>query len=307
VNTINGNQIYTITIIDDQYYLYRDKMDYLLLLNYSVYPHIIKFEDSIDDLNDFEIEGIKGILMSQNNMDEQLKNMRIKLYDFNKIIGSTRDEIDLTNAKRRIEQLNKMLKEKKGCNDLTIELNYYHSINLPNSELTEYNITFQSLILCLSNREGCVSFIILNESDINDGNLEIDSETYTRHENKKYNKLLRCVIIIISEFLYPNIEKITSHAINPISAYLLIKYFNGTIYPNINNKLFFKFLEQENIDINDVEDYKELFEEFKKEYTKKYSKKYGASFFLEVTVDINPPNVQNAIDRFPEIIEEIIC
>jgi hypothetical protein len=221
--------------------------------------------------------------------------MGIKLYDFEEMIIG--EEIDLTNAKHRIEKLNRMLQRKKGCQDLTIELNYYHSINLPNNELIgESNITFQSLILCLSNSEGCVSFIILNDVKYKNA-LVIDSETYTHHENKKYNKLLRCVIIIISELLYPNIDKIESYAINPISAYLLIKYFKGTIYPDINNRLFFKFLEQENIDINEVKDYKKLFEDYNK----------VNSFFIKVTVDINPPNVQNAITRFDEIIEEIIC
>ena len=300
VDTLNRNQIYSITLLGKHYYLYRDNKDYLLLLNYSDYPHIIKFEDSIDGLDEFKIEGIKRALTSQNNMDEQLETMGIKLYDFNKIYSDGKTEIEpeemyLLHARKRIEDLNLMLQDKEGCNDFTIELNYCHSINLEDIELANDDIEDEDLILCLNNSKGCISHIIIKHDENDENTLVISSKTNSDYRNKKYNKLLRCVVIIISELLYTNIEKIVSNAENPISAYLLITYFNGTILDSSID--FFKYLKTNRIDINKVKNYKLLFEKFKKH----------SGFNLDIKVDINPSNVQNAIAKFDEILNEISC
>ena len=56
--------------------------------------------------------------------------------------------------------------------------------------------------------------------------MEISSKTHRDYEGKKYNLLLRSAMILLAYNIRP-ITKIVSRAINPISAFSMVKYFNA--------------------------------------------------------------------------------
>ena len=86
-----------------------------------------------------------------------------------------------------------------------------------------------NLILCLYYNENCISSIILIYKD--EDTIGIDSNTYNNYQGNKYNTLLRAIVVILSSYIIcnsKNISKISSNAINPISAWLLISNFDVT-------------------------------------------------------------------------------
>jgi hypothetical protein len=60
-------------------------------------------------------------------------------------------------------------------------------------------------------------------------------------------------LIIIEKSLYPSAVYVSSTAINPISSYLMIKYFNANTFDNDENLLDIKF--------NNYEEYNNYFKE----------------------------------------------
>ena len=56
--------------------------------------------------------------------------------------------------------------------------------------------------------------------------MEISSKTHRDYEGKKYNLLLRSAMILLAHHIRP-ITQIVSRAINPISAFSMVKYFNA--------------------------------------------------------------------------------
>jgi len=91
------------------------------------------------------------------------------------------------------------------------------------------------LILCLYNSEGCISSITF---DIYKDKNTISSRTTIGCENKKYNKILRCVSIIISNKINKNINFLISNALNPLSVISFCNSFDFIIYKKGNEYLF---------------------------------------------------------------------
>ncbi len=88
-----------------------------------------------------------------------------------------------------------------------------------------------TLLLCLFNGNNCISSLELDiEPNVN-SNIYISSKTNKLYEKRKYNKLLRAIIIIIAKSIDPAIQYIQSAAINPVSAYLMLHSFNA-VYKN---------------------------------------------------------------------------
>jgi len=56
--------------------------------------------------------------------------------------------------------------------------------------------------------------------------MEISSKTHRDYEGKKYNLLLRSAMILLAYNIRP-VTQIVSRAINPISAFSMVKYFNA--------------------------------------------------------------------------------
>ena len=96
-----------------------------------------------------------------------------------------------------------------------------------NVSFYEKNTTLPDLLLCLNIRKNgkihCISSI---SCKIKGGEMEISSKTHRDYEGKKYNLLLRSAMILLAYNIRP-ITKIVSRAINPISAFSMVKYFNA--------------------------------------------------------------------------------
>lgn len=185
------------------------------------------------------------------------------------------EEIDLADAKNALNKINKQLAEfnkKKRC-DYKIDINYFYQMD-KNAEVTAHHTLYpKTLLLCAFRNNICVSSMII---DYYNGAIEIFSRTKRGHNGNKLNKLLRAVIIIIARTIHPNAAHIRSEAANPISAYLMVKYFNAE---DAGGKVVFS-----------------TYDEFRK-----YAEKHGN---LMVTVDLNHANIENAKLVFDKILND---
>jgi hypothetical protein len=116
----------------------------------------------------------------------------------------------------------------------------------------------------------------LNVSD--EGAMEIQSKTIPSEENKKYNKLLRSVVSLVASQL-PGIQWLKSVAVNPKSAWLLLKYSNATI---------------DNDTLN-IKTQEEIIEYFR------------THTFLYLSVHLTDENIQQAYQEFLTTLPTITC
>jgi hypothetical protein len=175
-------------------------------------------------------------------------------------------------AYKKLKELNKILKE--ICPNLSLSIEKMG--NIPENKHDKYSVYNDwhkgkryknKLLLCLNENEECISSIILNTqlNNILDNSsrnnseailnlykhnaphelvIELDSKTRTDKEGRNYNTLLRAVVIIIGKLLATNkiaFAKITSQAINPVSAYLMIK-FNAKFRKTHHEVYFLNFI-----------------------------------------------------------------
>jgi hypothetical protein len=117
--------------------------------------------------------------------------------------------------------------------------------------------------------------------------VSIDSKTNESYEGRKFNTLLRAVAIIISKSLNERVERLVSDALNPISAKLMIKYFNAVVtkYEGEDEGLIISksTVAPENLD-KTISDYFE-------------------NGGMETSVELNPENIANATAVFHETIK----
>lgn len=192
--------------------------------------------------------------------------------------------INLDNAKDNINELNNILK----CINFKISIDYIFQME-SGVELDTFNLNSTMLLLCLFDRNKCVSSIVI-EIDKDERELEISSKTNMHYEGKKLNKLLRAAIIIISKSLYPDADYLVSNAVNPISAYQMIKTFKGKVF-NTNENIFLE-------GVDDI-----ITNEQIKEYMENNDDK------ITIKVDINnEENIENARNVFNTLSNtEIDC
>ena len=158
----------------------------------------------------------------------------------------------LDKAKDQVAILNAQLQKK--CEKLSLEIGYHSELkNRPNVSIYE-NMKNPQIILCLNLGSHCISSIACKITK-STKSMEISSKTHEAHEGKKYNTLMRAVILLVAssiEFKIPKnlasskskrksssskkktrkakpgaVNKIISRSINPISTLLLVKYFNA--------------------------------------------------------------------------------
>jgi hypothetical protein len=198
------------------------------------------------------------------------------------------DTLDISNVKAPLEHLNSLLKIK--CPNLEIEFDYMYNLKNVIPSLSN-SPNYNDLTLCLYYNDGetenCNSSIkCIKEKD----GIELVSKTNLDFINKKYNKLLRAVIIIISKFItiknhstgiITQINKIYSDAHNPISAWLFINSFNAQ--PDSNK--FSKFINERPLTF-------ELFEEYI----------YGKKPTLKTYIEINEINIDKAKEIFDSLL-----
>ncbi len=144
------------------------------------------------------------------------KNKKI----YKKYLGGS--AFDISDAIDLLNNLNMSLQEK--CVNLEIRIGMMTEMT---GQLHVYSPkSKKSLVVCLYYNNDCISSIQLV---INDDGIEIRSFTDEMYSGKKYNTLLRCVLLILANKIKLNGEPINmlySSATNPISAHLLMKSFN---------------------------------------------------------------------------------
>ena len=125
-----------------------------------------------------------------------------------------------------INELNELLQKKFPA--LTMELEAFSVMSArENVSFYEKNTTPPDLLLCLNiTKNGKIHCISSISCKINEGEMEISSKTHRDYEGKKYNLLLRSAMILLAHHIRP-ITQIVSRAINPISAFSMVKYFNA--------------------------------------------------------------------------------
>lgn len=192
-----------------------------------------------------------------------------------------------------IDKINDILKD--YCSQsgiIKIKLDYKYMFDNP-VLYDNYNIKYYNgTLLCLMYNDKCISNI---EIELEKDGIYINSKTDELYEGRKFNKLLRTILLNIIELL--GYKFYISYAINPISAYLLFD-----IYPNIyiekkhiENEELFEYMESNKIDnINKMK-----YDDLQKLYT------FIEGIYIEIPVD--DENLLSSTNKFSETLTKILC
>lgn len=229
---------------------YKNKYDFILFQNNKYIIHVC-----YSNHNDYQL--MNNIYSLYHQVNKKLYRFKNKLNSFYQLVFklmhteyggfyNNLNETNETHLKQELYKYNLQLQRYYPC--LLIRLDTYY--NLPNVQcFSEYYDN--DLILALYHRGICVSSIEISYKEHN--SISIESFTNQNHTNKHYNTLLRSVLILLSPYLKFGLESeysihtIISNAINPISAWSLLKYDiniknNNTInYDNIS-KLSYPYI-----------------------------------------------------------------
>ena len=188
---------------------------------------------------------------------------------------------NIINAQNKIIQLNIELHKK--CANLFLRFDFGYNMTGCTFMFNKYNYNF--LTLCLYFDKTCVSSIQLH-FDTRNKCVVIYSKTSSDYENKKYNKLLRAVVIIICDFIIIQETKINyvfAKATNPISAFVLINSFNGSPPLLIQSRII-NGINDDNITYAEISEYIKI------------------NKFIDIYIDINEINVRKATDVFNSLL-----
>ena len=190
---------------------------------------------------------------------------------------------ELDRAKRVLDEFNKALRTACPNNDLYLTLDYAY--NLPGLVHTYLHWhTFNDidfLILCLYHNDTCVSSIELMKDE---GRMDINSKTLEMYEGYKYNTLLRGVAILVAAAL--GCTHFDSTAINPTSAYVLLKYYKAQPL----TKTFADYLStQPNLTYATIADFKNVHKRFD----------------VNLTIELTPQNVQHTRRVVQKLIQDV--
>lgn len=308
---VDDNLIFQIKL--DKCYIYFQSFYQYIGIFYKNKIHIFNLESGDDNIPDEIAYKIKSLEPEfQKYIAEYLKLTDwsvwpLKLLEIKNKIGNTIenfefitninciDFINLDKANSSIEKLN--LKLHEYCKDKeknTISLNTVFNIENPNYILKEFDTSKidtavgvsypNQLLLCYFNKNNCISQIQLtieNNDTIYRTVLGIDSNTKSAYEGLKINRLLRAIAIIIAKEIDNKIQAIRSNAVNPISLYLLAKYYNAKVYNSTTNNL------EKEFDLQTT--YKQADD---------YIKKNGGAM---VYVELTPKNIANAEILFDDL------
>ena len=314
VNTINGDSIYRINIEGCDYYFFRNTNRYVLVL-IGDKSYIYKLDKDIPDLPEDMVEMVakvairmfqatnfvekKKITVEWQALIDTLAKYNVFYFQHGKCPTAN---LNLNKAKDKLSELNKSLQDK--CSNLSLYLDYvYHhktdsTLELYDDLNTKYSVGLYLLVLCLYYDNHCISSITIK---IDGRELFIDSRTHKPYENKKYNILLRSIIIILSEHISKDIKYIISFAINQGSAYMMMQYFGGKLYNPYGDNLgifeseFLNFSETMGMPLYEPDtDYKKLFESYKDKLIS-----------LTIAVEVNPENIEKADTKFNDLVRGI--
>ena len=215
----------------------------------------------------------------------------------------------LTRARELITILNNDLQ--KVCPTLTMEIGLFSEmVKRENVSFYEKNVELPVYLLCLNWRGKCISSI---SCKISGREMEISSKTHKDHEGKKYNLLLRSAIILLAKNMRP-ITRVVSRAINPISAFSMVKYFNA-YSEDLNNYLEENGIEPNKVKLEDIQNFfdeksdlgmdMELTEEEEAELMLK-NEDFGNITTLVVDLN-NEETIQKTKKTFSETLSRIRC
>jgi|LauGreDrversion2_6_1035139.scaffolds.fasta_scaffold02283_1 hypothetical protein len=300
--TINGNDCYEMPPMEHECpvrYVLTPRSTMYMALKYNNAIHIVNLKNDGIFPDEFKqhIATIKGKLDAFVDPKTTLSDYR-KLwrdvndnsYNFAIVYKSPiyRDRcatsIPLTNAKKHVAHLNEIMQP--HCPGFHLMIDYITSFP-ENSTVALYddldtNVYLQpSIVLCLFTGNHCVSSITMN---IDADELSIDSKSDDQYEGRKFNKLLRAVAIIISKSISESVRVVESFAINWISAFLMIKYFNAVpVKQGVNIT-------------KDTENLREVIKTY-----------FDNNVSMAIRVELNEANIANATAVFHETIQIMDC
>jgi len=288
INTINGRDIYRFTLNGCDHFVNNWLNKSYVYINTEV-PTILKLKETAKDLTDEDIARITSIIGTE---DDIPKLRRLDVYT-HKLNPECFQSLNLNLAQETIDELNRVIQVK--CKGLTLTLDYVYDIKPPQGRLTFMVPTNPTdLYLCLNNSVGCISSINL---DYDSDSITINSSTSDECQRKNYNKLLRCVVMIIAPLLSANFKTIKSFAVNTISAYSLIRYFDGFIPMTEVNAPYYEFLRENGLETDGNELIK----------VQRYSDASNDRFKLDVHCEINDVIATKNKDAFVEYVESTKC
>jgi len=228
------------------------------------------------------------ILSGKQSSDESLQiiNLLNRIPNFKFISNYYFRCIELQNladAKGIVDILNADLH--RTCPDFRINVDYVFALDDP-SLVTALTLppNPNTILICLFKENNCVSSLELEKDSIVRNQIEISSQTLKSYERRQFNKLLRAVIILIAKAIDPTTEKVGSMAINPISAFIMLHFFNAE-FMNPEKKI--------SLDKNST------FDDIDSAMMKVDS--------IKTSIILNDENIQNALRVFNETIEKINC
>ena len=176
----------------------------------------------------------------------------------------------LSKARNTLVEINDLIGSDIGY---TVDLDYVYS-KPKNYEINALELNGDELILCINKDSVCVASILMY---LREGTHEvvISSKTKQQFERLGMNKILRCLVIILSKSIFPTAQFVLSESVNPVSAWIMINRLNG--YPNVHQNF---------------KSYKDLYEFIR------------SGEDLEVRVDINIPNIKNARKVFNKTVAD---
>lgn len=229
-------------------------------------------------------------------------------------------DISFTKTRPILIRLNRLLKI-KCSKKLELELNTFEKIiKRDNVSFYENNIDLPILLLCLNikknGKKHCISSISCKINDL-DNSIEISSKTHKDYEGKKYNLLLRSAMILLApqiENRGQQITQIVSRAINPISAFSMVKYFNAR-NDELDTYMEENEIEPHKIKLEDIQNFfdekseldidEDLTEE-EESALMKANTKYGNITTLVVELN-DMATIEKTNQTYSETIERIIC
>jgi hypothetical protein len=134
-------------------------------------------------------------------------------------------QIILAGTRNELQKINEDLQRNCGSS-YKLELLQYR---FRDAEAVVYDETSNEydIILCLYHENRCVSSVTGRYSQ-STNSMELLSKTDVKYEGLKYNLYLRTIFIYLMCFVRPTIQRIFSHATNPISTYTMYKHYHAT-------------------------------------------------------------------------------
>jgi hypothetical protein len=250
------------------------------------------FKNLFKNIDKTKIQILSGKLRTTEYNLRQISQFFKSIHNFSYIKKKPcKKLINFDVAKAIINDLNVELN--KTCPNFRINIDYIFNLEdhsfvtiFPSLTLHDRYTYPYILLLCLFNGNNCVSSITINFDLMDSRKIDIDSRTDIRYEGRKFNKLLRCVLIIIAKALDERKQFISSEATNLISALLMIKSLNAVSKNDSGEIILDKS--------SSFEDIKSAMEEDPDES-------------IISVVELNDENIQNAKTVFYRTIQEINC